>query len=436
MLKRIVEDTIKENFLCSKSDIILVALSGGADSVALLRILFELGYNCKALHCNFHLRGKESDRDETFVKELCNKLNIELEIKHFNTTEYATENGISIEMAARDLRYEWFNQCIKQGKGNYVAVAHHKDDNVETFLINLTRGSGLNGLKGIKIKNNHIIRPLLNVSRSEIIAYLDSIKQKYVIDSTNLENEYIRNKIRLDIIPLFEKINPSFKDSITKTQQHIKEAISIYDDSIKKSISDVLDGNRISIRKLEEQVSPQTVLFEIFHPLGFNPTQISDIYASIKGQSGKRFISHNYEVIKDRDFLIFEKTDKKNDIRIPFEDSAETSSGILKMKCTTKEKFSLIKDKNTACIDKSKIKGRLYIRKWEKGDSFIPLGMKGKKNVSDFLTDIKKNIIEKEKTLVLTDDENIIWIIGERIDDRYKITDKTEIIEIISLDTK
>lgn len=436
MLKRIVEDTIKENFLCSKSDIILVALSGGADSVALLRILFELGYNCKALHCNFHLRGKESDRDETFVKELCNKLNIELEIKHFNTTEYATENGISIEMAARDLRYEWFNQCIKQGKGNYVAVAHHKDDNVETFLINLTRGSGLNGLKGIKIKNNNIIRPLLNVSRSEIIGYLDSVKQKYVIDSTNLENEYIRNKIRLDIIPLFEKINPSFKDSITKTQQHIKEAISIYDDSIKKSISDVLDGNRISIRKLEEQVSPQTVLFEIFHPLGFNPTQISDIYASIKGQSGKRFISHNYEVIKDRDFLIFEKTDKKKDIRIPFEDSAETSSGILKRKCTTKEKFSLIKDKNTACIDKSKIQGRLYIRKWEKGDSFIPLGMKGKKNVSDFLTDIKKNIIEKEKTLVLTDDENIIWIIGERIDDRYKVTDKTEIIEIISLDTK
>lgn len=436
MLKRIVEDTIKENFLCSKSDIILVALSGGADSVALLRILFELGYNCKVLHCNFHLRGKESDRDENFVKELCKKLNIELEIKHFNTTEYATENGISIEMAARDLRYEWFNQCIKQGKGNYVAVAHHKDDNVETFLINLTRGSGLNGLKGIKIKNNHIIRPLLNVSRSEIIAYLDSIKQKYVIDSTNLENEYIRNKIRLDIIPLFEKINPSFKDSITKTQQHIKEAISIYDDSIKRSISDVLDGNRINIRKLEEQISPQTVLFEIFHPLGFNPTQISDIYASIKGQSGKRFISHNYEVIKDRDFLIFEKTDKKNDIRIPFEDSAETSSGILKMKCTTKENFSLIKDKNTACIDKSKIQGRLYIRKWEKGDSFIPLGMKGKKNVSDFLTDIKKNIIEKEKTLVLTDDENIIWIIGERIDDRYKITDKTEIIEIISLDTK
>lgn len=436
MLKRIVEDTIKENFLCSKSDIILVALSGGADSVALLRILRELDYNCKALHCNFHLRGKESDRDETFVKELCNKLNIELEIKHFNTTEYATVNGISIEMAARDLRYEWFNQCVKQKKGNYVAVAHHKDDNVETFLINLTRGSGLNGLKGIKIKNNHIIRPLLNVSRSEIIAYLDYIEQKYVIDSTNLENEYIRNKIRLDIIPLFEKINPSFKDSITKTQQHIKEAISIYDDSIKKSISDVLDGNRINIRKLEEQISPQTVLFEIFHPLGFNPTQISDIYASIKGQSGKRFISHNYEVIKDRDFLIFEKTDKKNNIRIPFENSAETSSGILKRKYTTKENFNLVKDKNTACIDKSKIQGQLYIRKWEKGDSFIPLGMKGKKNVSDFLTDIKKNIIEKEKTLVLTDDENIIWIIGERIDDRYKITDKTEIIEIISLDIK
>lgn len=438
MLKRTVEETIAKNALCTHNDTLLVALSGGADSVALLHILCKLGYKCKALHCNFHLRGAESDRDEEFVRNLCRQMDIELKINHFNTLSYSEEKGISVEMAARELRYEWFNQCIGQGVGNKIAVAHHKDDNVETFLINLTRGSGLYGLKGISIKNGNIIRPLLDVSRSEIISYLKETDQKFVTDSTNLKNEYTRNKIRLDIIPLFEKINPSFKNNVSNTIRHLKEALRIYENAINASITEILNNNRIDIRKLKETTSPQTVLFEILYPLGFNPSQINEIFLSTEKQSGKRFISHSHEVIKDREHLIIkEKNCRKENIIIPFESELTTSKGTLTRKSIErKNDFHIIKDKRTAYIDKEKIHGNLKIRRCETGDSFVPLGMKGTKKISDFLTDIKKSIIEKEETLLLTDDRNIIWVIGERLDDRYKITDNTRFVEVISINQK
>ena len=438
MLNRIVEDTIRANNLFTHSDIVLVALSGGADSVALLHTLHELKYKCKALHCNFHLRGEESDRDQKFAENLCSELGIEIHVKHFDTNEYASQKHISIEMAARELRYDWFEQCVSENYGKVVAVAHHEDDNVETFIINLTRGSGINGLKGMKIKNGNIVRPLLNIPRADILSYLESIGQEYVTDSTNLQNEYTRNKIRLDIIPLFEKINPSFKKSIAETAQRLSEAAQIYDYSIKKSIENVLYDNKIDIEKLKKEISAKTVLFEILYPKGFNQTQINNIYNTIDGQPGKKFFSSEYELIKDRTHLIINKiNDKENKEEFILNDNIKLPIGTINISEKTKDNdFKISRDKKIACIDKDKINGCLRIRKWENGDKFQPIGMKGKKNISDFLTDIKKNITEKNNTYLLTDDHNIIWVIGERLDDRYKITDNTKRILTIALESE
>lgn len=433
MLRRKVEDTIIVHSLFSHSATILVALSGGADSVAMLRILKELGYNCKALHCNFHLRGNESDRDEQFVRNLCQETDTELLVTHFKTKEYAEQNKLSIEMAARELRYAWFEECVNNHTGDVVAIAHNSDDCVETFLLNLTRGTGINGLKGIKVKNGNIARPLLKCSRDEITAYLKSIGQEYMTDSTNLQNEYTRNKVRLDIIPLFEKINPSFKHSVLDTAERLAEAAAIYDNAIAQSKAQVYDGNCINIEKLKAQVSPPTLLFEILHPLGFNSSQINDILKSIDGQPGKKFISRDYEVTKDRDSLIITPTDQEDEATVQLEEVTHFSKGTLLCQTTAKdEKFTINKDRNIALIDKSKIKGSLKLRKWRYGDNFVPLGMKGKKNISDYLTDRKISLKEKDRTYVITDDGNIVWIVGERIDDRYKITDRTKEITTIS----
>lgn len=435
MLNRIVEDTITENTLFSHKDIVLVALSGGADSVALMHILYELGYKCIALHCNFHLRGEESDRDQLFVENLCSKLGVKLIVKHFNTKDYASEKHISIEMAARELRYEWFEKCIEENIGDIIAVAHHEDDNVETFLINLTRGSGINGLKGMRIKNGNIVRPLLRIPRTKILSFLKDRNQEYVIDSTNLQNEFTRNKIRLDIIPLFEKINPSFKKSIADTAQRLNEASQIYDSAIRQSINNVFSENKIDIEKLKKETSARTVLFEILHPKGFNQSQIDNIYNILDGQPGKKFISAEHELIKDRTYLIINKKENSPDEPLIVKDNMKIPPGKIHITETVKNNnFKITGNKNIAYLDKDKIKGYLKIRKWKNGDSFIPLGMKGRKNISDFLTDIKKSIPEKNNTYIITDNYNIVWVVGERPDDRYKITEKTQNILIIKFE--
>lgn len=435
MLNRIVEDTITENALFTHNDIVLVALSGGADSVALLHILNELDYKCIALHCNFHLRGEESDRDQRFVEDLCSELKIKLIVKHFRTKDYAASKHISIEMAARELRYDWFEKCIEENIGNIIAVAHHEDDNVETFLINLTRGSGINGLKGMKIKNGNIARPLLRIPRTRILSFLKDRNQEYVTDSTNLQNEFTRNKIRLDIIPLFEKINPSFKKNIAETAQRLNEASQIYNSAIRQSIKNVFSDNKIDIGKLKKETSARTVLFEILHPKGFNQSQIDNIYNILDGQPGKKFISTEYELIKDRTHLILSPKGNSPDEPLILKDNMKISPGKIHITEIAKDNnFKITRHKNIAYLDKDKIKGHLKVRKWEKGDSFIPLGMKGRKNISDFLTDKKKSIPEKNNTYIITDNYNIVWVVGERPDDRYKITEKTKNIIIIEFE--
>lgn len=424
MLVKKVKEFIEKEDLFSKQDKILVALSGGADSVALTRILITLGYHCEAAHCNFELRGEESDRDEDFVRNFCRSLNIKCHSIHFETRRYAAQQSISIEMAARELRYNWFSKICEESDCQVVAVAHHKDDSVETMLLNLIRGTGINGLLGIRPKNGNVVRPLLCASRQEVVAYLHRMNQTYVTDSTNLEDEYTRNKIRLNLLPLMEEINPSVKDGLVKTSSYLNDVSKVYQQAIKESIDRIFitPEKEISIEKLMNEPAPQALLFEVLSPLGFNSTQVEEVYGSLNGQPGKRFISSQWQVVKDRELLLIEKVKTANDKpQIIFEEVLLT------------KEFVIPKDKNTACFDANKFKGVISIRKWEKGDYFIPFGMKGKKLVSDFMTDSKFSLLKKEQQWVLSCNDQIAWLIGERTDNRFRIDDSTQKVIIAKL---
>lgn len=424
MLVKKVKEFIEKEDLFSKQDKILVALSGGADSVALTRILITLGYHCEAAHCNFELRGEESDRDEDFVRNFCRSLNIKCHSIHFETRRYAAQQSISIEMAARELRYNWFSKICEESDCQVVAVAHHKDDSVETMLLNLIRGTGINGLLGIRPKNGNVVRPLLCASRQEVVAYLHRMNQTYVTDSTNLEDEYTRNKIRLNLLPLMEEINPSVKDGLVKTASYLNDVSKVYQQAIKESIDRIFitPEKEISIEKLMNEPAPQALLFEVLSPLGFNSTQVEEVYGSLNGQPGKRFISSQWQVVKDRELLLIEKVKTANDKpQIIFEEVLFT------------KEFVIPKDKNTACFDANKFKGVISIRKWEKGDYFIPFGMKGKKLVSDFMTDSKFSLLKKEQQWVLSCNDQIAWLIGERTDNRFRIDDSTQKVIIAKL---
>ena len=428
MLKYDVHKFIEEKKLFNLQDKILVALSGGADSVALLRVLLSLGYTCECAHCNFHLRGLESDRDETFVRQLCEKQGIPLHVTHFDTSAYAKEHHISIEMAARELRYEWFEHIRKEIGASAIAVAHHRDDSVETFLLNLMRGAGINGLKGIPVKNGLIVRPLLSVSREDILDYLQAIHQDFVTDSTNMEDEYMRNKIRLNIIPVMKEVNPSIMETIQETTFRFSEISNIYQQDRMEAIAHKLTSTspdlfRISVADVLEDLAPVSLLHEILFPKGFNGRQIQDIYRTLSSsQSGKRFFSADWEVLRDReDLWIKKKTPAQSIPEIKMDEVNRTPS------------FVIPRDKHIACLDADKIKQPLTIRKWERGDKFVPLGMNGKKNVSDYLTDKKFSLFQKENQYVVCCGDDIVWLVNERTDHRYRITESTQRIMLIQI---
>lgn len=414
MFKRDVEKFIDQKSLFERCDKVLVALSGGADSVALLRVLDALGYQCECAHCNFHLRGEESNRDETFVQQLCQKFDIPLHVTHFDTTDYARTHRISIEMAARELRYQWFETLRQSIGAKVIAVAHHRDDSVETFLLNLIRGTGINGMKGIAPKNGYVVRPLLQESRENILDYLQHLNQEYVTDSTNLQDEYMRNKIRLNLLPLMKELNPSVSESIAATTERLSDAALIYNKEREMAIQRVMKGEKvISISALLDETAPSSLLFELLHPYGFNSSQIKDIYQSLFGQSGRRFHSSQWEVLRDRDSLILHSFSGEETDHVPPTLTYETVD--------ITPDFIIPRDKHIACLDADKVTLPLTVRKWQAGDKFTPLGMKGKKNVSDYLTDRKFTLFQKEHQYVACQGDKIVWLIGERIDNAYRI---------------
>lgn len=428
MLHLQIEQYIEKEKLFGLKDKVLIALSGGADSVALLRILVYLGYSCQAAHCNFHLRGEEADRDEGFVRNLCAKFNIPCHVIHFQTKEYAAMHKISIEMAARELRYNWFETLRQELKADVVAVAHHKDDSVETMLLNLLRGTGINGLTGIRPKNNNIVRPLLCISREDIISYLDGLQQEYVTDSSNLQDEYVRNKIRLNLLPLMETINPSIKSTLFSTASHLSDTAIIYNKVIDEGKERVLTPEGISIEKLLQEASPRALLYEILYPLGFNSAQIEDIYLSLERQSGKKFVSDSWMVVRDRTHLLIKELHS-----LSAENETEKMPDISEECFPYSPDFIIPRDKRIACFDADKVLSPVTLRKWKAGDRFVPFGMKGKKNVSDYLTDAKYSLIEKEQVYVACSGEQIIWLVGERTDNRFRIDENTKNVLLLRL---
>lgn len=430
-----VKKYIQDNNLLKDGAKVIIGVSGGADSIALLDILYHLGYECIVAHCNFHLRDQESYRDEYFVEKTCAQYNIEYVSASFNTKKYIKEASISLEMAARELRYAWFEKIRKKYHADKIAIAHHQNDSVETVLINLIRGTGIRGLTGIAPINGNIIRPLLCIYRDDILEYLHEKELSFVEDSTNKEDIYIRNKIRLNVLPLLQTINPSVIQSISRAAENLTQTEKIYQSYIGKAKEIVFSDNIIDIDKLQQQVEPKTILFEILFPLGFNTPTIDNIYESINSQSGKVFFSPDYQLVKDRNTFILQSLDSQSDrIYTLFENETETTEPVkLSIQSFRKPKdFDIERNPDTIYIDKGKLSFPLIIRKWKKGDKFKPFGMKGHKKVSDYFTDRKFSLIEKENTWLLCSVDDIVWIIGERADDRFKITNKT--IEILKID--
>ena len=426
MFKHKVQKFIEEKALFTLQDKVLVALSGGADSVALLRVLLSLGYTCECMHCNFHLRGEESDRDEAFVKALCEEYSVQLHVTHFDTETYAKEHHQSIEMAARELRYAWFHQLKEERKASVIAVAHHRDDSVETFLLNLMRGTGIDGLKGIPMQNGYVVRPLIQESREDILDYLKAIHQDYVTDSTNLQDQYVRNKIRLNILPMMKEINPSVMESIQDTAFRLSEVASIYHQDRGNRLEQILKKNsddfmQVSIADVLNDIAPNALLHELLSPLGFNSDQVKDIYRSLEhSQSGKRFLSKEWELIRDREDLLLHRIKEE-----------ETVPELIVQEVDYTPGFIIPRDKCIACVDADKVEMPLTIRKWQVGDKFVPFGMTGKKKVSDYLTDRKMSLYQKENQYVVCSGDFIVWIVNERSDNRFRITSQTKRVLLI-----
>jgi tRNA(Ile)-lysidine synthase len=441
MLEKVREYIQKENLILHNTKVI-VGLSGGMDSMVLLDILTLLGYSCLAAHCNFHLRGEESNRDEIFVKKWCKSIDIPFTSINFDTNQYASDLKISIEMAARELRYNWFETLRRHYQANCIAVAHHKDDSVETVLLNLIRGTGIKGLTGISPKNGYVVRPLLCISRSEIENYILERDIPYVTDSTNSEDLYLRNSIRLNVIPLLETLNPSVKDTIYRTSKNVTEAEKVYSESIQKTIKKVFNNNKIDINELRQTASPRSVLFEILTPYNFTPSTIEDISESIDSISGKIFFSDSnsnfekkkYRLIKDRNSFLLDVVNdiyNENEMYLIEEGTSEINFPVSIKIREISSPTDIIYNSHFLYIDADKIKYPLVLRKWRSGDWFIPFGMKGKKKLSDYFTDRKFSLKDKENVWLLTYENDIVWIVGERNDNRFKITENTKKIIFI-----
>ena len=434
---------IAEHKLLDERMSYIVALSGGADSTALLLSLKALGYRIEAAHCNFHLRGEESDRDEAFCKALCEKEGIPFHLIHFDTHTYAELHKVSIEMAARELRYRYFEQLRKDIKAEAICVAHHRDDSVETVLLNLVRGTGYNGLTGISAKNEHIIRPFLCVSRKDITCFLKDVGQDYVDDSTNFIDDVQRNKIRLNIIPLLKQVNLAAVENIDHTSRRLEQASAILNSALDDMVSKVTrkKGDVLYINRelLAKQISSEYVLWQILSKYGFSSAMVEDMAKVIlSASSGCEWQSATHIAATDRNDIIVAPLEKEEfkAIRIP-----ETGNYVIdnshkiRISCVSNDgNFKIERDKSVACLDADKVKFPLTLRRARKGDRFIPFGMKGSKLLSDYMTDRKFSIIDKRKQLIIEDnDGKIVWLVNERPDNRVAITPETKKIIKIEL---
>ena len=434
MLQKFKQHITKE-FPFLKDTKLLIAISGGLDSVVLFHLLHKLNYDVSLAHCNFKLRGKESDLDEEFIKNLNQISYNQIFTIIFDTEKYAKEHKLSTQIAARELRYNWFQKLITEHKFEYVLTAHHADDNLETFLIHLTRGSGLDGFTGIPKVNGNIVRPLLAFSRKEILNYAKDHDIEWREDASNASNKYIRNKIRHQVLPVLKEINPSILDSFATTLENLQESKQIIEDRIENIASEVLEKEanfiKIDIEKIKELSNSKAYLYQLLKSYHF--TEWNDVYDLLNAQSGKQVFSKTHRLLKDRDVLILSKIDLSNSIEMAFQIEEEITEITNPIHLTFKEVIEKsTENKQTIYVDKDLLKYPLILRKWEKGDYIYPLGMQGKKKLSKYFKDEKFSLIDKENTWLLCNAENqIMWIINHRQDRRF-VKNKNLKISVLS----
>ena len=429
----------KQHHLLNPRSRVLAAVSGGIDSMVMLHLLHASGVDTMAAHCNFGLRGRESDADEAFVKSEIGRLGILLHVSHFNTSAYAAQNNLSIQMAARELRYQWFEELSVQYDCDAVAIAHNHDDRIETLFINLVRGTGIHGLTGIKPRNGKIIRPILFASREEIEAYAQKHHIVFREDSSNATDKYARNYIRHHVLPGLEQFFPGLRQTMNRNMEHFSTVEPFYYEAIEQYMSKVIttkdDLMYIDMQGLLKSPSPPALLYEILKTSGFSSTIAAEILEEPQRPSGRQFYSDTHRLIHNRQSLVLQKIEieqlqeyfidkQTSDINVPF-----------RLKIDKFKKYQdFMPDTNpdVACLDGRKLQFPLLLRRWKHGDSFRPLGMKNMKKLSDFFINNKLSIIEKEQCWVLVSGEQIVWIAGMRIDDRFKITDKTtEVVKFV-----
>ncbi len=422
---------IQQNHINSSSPI-LVGVSGGRDSVVLCDLYHQAKINFVIAHCNFGLRAEESNEDEQFVIELANKYQVQLFKTNIQTKKLATEMGISIQMSAREQRVKWFKELCKKYGFEYYATAHHSDDAIETYLINQIRGTGISGLHGILPQQGQLIHPLLFASRNDITEYAKNNNLTWREDSSNKQTKYLRNKIRHQVIPLLQEINPGIKNTFIENMKRIHASEGIYQQKIEELRIHLLtkdkQGWSIPITELKKNEPASTVLFELLKEFGFNFSQCEQVLQENEFyQSGALFHSSNYQLLRDRNHLLIKKENKnlKDEYSINSLDTVLETP--LALSLESSENKEIISDKNIAKLDVGKLVFPLILRKWKKGDYFFPLGMNGRKKlVSDFFIDKKLSLFEKQNTWILCSNNEIVWIVGHRIDNRFKISSKTK----------
>jgi tRNA(Ile)-lysidine synthase len=439
MLERFKE-FIRLKELCTSGERILLAVSGGIDSVVMAHLFGESGNDCIIAHCNFQLRGSESDADEQFVRGLAARLEMPVYVRHFDVDKETREKGISVQMAARDLRYAWFDSLAEETACQAVATAHNLNDSVETCFLNLARGTGIRGMTGIPARNGNVIRPLLFASRNDIQSYALRNKISYREDSTNRETKYSRNKVRHDVIPSLEQVNPGFVETMTGNMKRFEEAAEILRHAVEQQRTEIfrkvdnrMEVDSVRLGKLEPA---STWFYELFSPYGFTRSQCEGIRNILDAGPGKRFISSTHQLFKDRQKLILVSTPTASYERYYLDSPEKTSSLPVPMEVQViarDDMGPLPADRDTACLDYDLIQFPLTIRHWLHGDYFFPLGMDQMKKLSDYFVDEKIPLPQKERIWILAAGKKIVWIMGYRIDHRFRVTDRTERVLMLRL---
>ncbi|MDF4203344.1 tRNA lysidine(34) synthetase TilS [Maribacter sp. SA7] len=414
----------------------IIACSGGLDSSVLVELCHKTNLNFSIAHCNFRLRGKDSDGDESFVREYAIKIEKPFFVTHFDTLGYVNQHKVSVQMAARELRYAWFDQLLAEHNSSYLLTAHHANDNLETFLINLSRGTGIEGLTGIPSKINNIRRPLLSFTRQELESFANDQQMQWREDASNADAKYLRNKIRLEIIPKLNELHPTFSDNFKNTLDYLKQTDGIASAYLQKLKQELFIENNgrveIEIAKLKELQPLATYLFGLFSAYGFK--EMENLEALLDGLSGKQLVSSTHVLVKNREVLILSS---KNETKLDTQEYFVTEEEV-PLNLPVNLKFTVVSERynnldTVIYIQKNTLKYPLTVRKWKMGDYFYPLGLNRKKKLSKFFKDEKVDVLSKEKTWLLCSGEQIVWVIGMRADHRFRVDDTTQEILKIEL---